>query len=47
MTLGMAELFLIPKALWERTVDEELELTVWFAADGRALAYKWSELRRR
>jgi hypothetical protein len=45
MTLGLAELFLIPKALWERAVDEELKLTVWFGSDGRALAFKWSALK--
>jgi hypothetical protein len=44
MTLGLAELFLIPKALWERMTDEELLLTVWFNANGRALAYKWSAI---
>ncbi len=42
MTLGLAELYLIPKALWERLADEELELTVWFDSAGNALAYKWS-----
>ncbi len=42
MTLGLAEIFLIPKALWERTVDEDIELTVWFNSGGQALAYKWS-----
>ena len=41
MTLGLAEIYLIPKAVWERTTDEELLLTVWFDADDRALAYKW------
>ena len=46
MTLGLAELFLIPKALWERTTNEELNLTVWFGSDGRALAYKWSEVQK-
>jgi hypothetical protein len=43
MTLGLSELFLIPKALWERTIDEDLELTVWFSASGQALAYQWRQ----
>jgi hypothetical protein len=42
MTLGLAELYLIPKALWERFTDEELELTVWFNANNEALAYRWA-----
>jgi hypothetical protein len=42
MTLGLAEVYLIPKALWERFSDEELHLTVWFDSEGRALAYKWA-----
>jgi hypothetical protein len=42
MTLGLAELYLIPKAIWERASGEDLQLKVWFGADGRALAYKWS-----
>jgi hypothetical protein len=42
MTLGLAELYLIPKALWERFTDEELELTVWFNANSEALAYRWA-----
>ena len=42
MTLGIAEIYLIPKALWERAIDEELQLTVWFDASGRALAFKWA-----
>lgn len=46
MWLGLAEVLLIPKALWERMTDEELRLTVWFAADGRAVAYLWSPLPR-
>jgi hypothetical protein len=46
MTLGIAELYLIPKALWERATDEELQLTVWFGGEGRALAFKWSPLPR-
>jgi hypothetical protein len=45
MTLGLAELFLIPKALWERAVDEELKLKVWFGSDGRAAAFQWSALK--
>ena len=28
MTLGLADVYLIPKALWERAVDEDLQLTV-------------------
>lgn len=44
MTLGIAELYLIPKALWERVSDENVRLTVWFDAEGRALAYKWTAL---
>ncbi len=42
MTLGLAELYLIPKALLERASGEDLQLKVWFSGDGRALAYKWS-----
>jgi hypothetical protein len=45
MTLGLAELFLVPKALWERAVDEQLKLTVWFGSDGHALAFQWSALK--
>jgi hypothetical protein len=44
MTLGLAELYLIPKAIWERASGEDLQLRVWFSVDGRALAYKWSPL---
>jgi hypothetical protein len=44
MTLGLAEVYLIPKALWERFSDEELQLTVWFDSEGHALAYKWAAL---
>ncbi len=44
MTLGLAEIVLIPKALWERVSQQELQLSVWFDANGRAVAYKWSEL---
>ncbi len=43
MTLGLAEIYLIPKALWERVTDEHLQLTVWFDTEGRAVAYKWAE----
>ena len=43
MTLGLAEIYLIPKALWERLVDEDLQLTVWFDAAGQAVAYRWNE----
>jgi hypothetical protein len=46
MTLGLAEIYLIPKALWERLVDEDLQLTVWFDGAGRALAYKWAALQQ-
>jgi hypothetical protein len=46
MTLGLAEIYLIPKALWERVTDEDLQLTVWFDAEGRALAYKWAALSK-
>ena len=42
MTLGVAEIYLIPRALWQRAIDEQLELTVWFDVDGHALAYKWA-----
>jgi hypothetical protein len=41
MTLGLAEIYLIPKAIWERATDEDLQLTVWFDAAGQALAFKW------
>jgi len=40
MTLGLAEVFLIPKALWERFTDENVLLTVWFDAEGWSVAYK-------
>jgi len=43
MTLGLAEIYLIPKALWERITDEELQLTVWFNSGGQAVAYKWDQ----
>lgn len=43
MTMGLAELYLIPKALWERTFDEDLQLTVWFSAAGQAVAYQWDQ----
>lgn len=46
MTLGLAEIFLIPKALWELVSDEDLQLTVWFDGQGRALAYKWDALQK-
>ena len=46
MTLGLAEIFLIPKALWEQVSDEDLQLTVWFDSQGRALAYKWDALQK-
>jgi hypothetical protein len=32
--------------LWERVTDEDLQLTVWFDAEGRALAYKWAALSK-
>ena len=41
MTLGIAEIYLIPKALWQRATKEELRLNVWFGPDGRAVAFKW------
>ena len=44
MTLGLAEIYLIPKALLERAYDDDLQLTVWFDSGGRALAYKWAAL---
>ncbi|MCX7199173.1 MAG: hypothetical protein NTW37_14655 [Proteobacteria bacterium] len=43
MTLGLAEIYLIPKALWERLIDDDLQLTVWFNAVGQAVAYKWDQ----
>jgi hypothetical protein len=43
MTMGLAEFYLIPKALWERTFDEDLQLTVWFNAAGLAVAYQWDQ----
>lgn len=47
MTLGLAEIYLIPKALWERSTDEDLQLTVWFDAAGQALAFQWEPRRTR
>jgi hypothetical protein len=44
MTLGLAEIYLIPKALWERAREDDAQLTVWFDSNGRALAYKWAVL---
>lgn len=41
MTLGLAEIYLIPKALAERALEGDSQLTVWFDGRGRALAYKW------
>lgn len=41
MTLGLAELYWLPKALLERTFDEILQLTVWFNASGEVVAYHW------
>jgi hypothetical protein len=46
MTLGLAEIFLMPKALWERAREDDSQLTVWFDSNGRALAYKWAVLQR-
>ncbi len=43
MTLGLAEIYLIPKALWERITTEDLQLTVWFNTAGQAVAYKWDQ----
>ena len=40
----LAEIYLIPKALWENVSDEDLQLIVWFDGQGRALAYKWTAL---
>lgn len=34
MTLGVAEIYLIPMVLWERAIHKQLELTVWFDVDG-------------
>ena len=45
MTLGLAEIYLIPKALWERSIDDDLQLTVWFDAAGQAIAYQWEQRR--
>ena len=42
MTLGLAEIYLVLKALWERAREDDLQLTVWFDSRGRALAYKWA-----
>lgn len=41
MTLGLAETFLVPKALLERARQDDSLLAVWFDSQGRALAYKW------
>jgi hypothetical protein len=46
MTLGLAEIYLIPKALWERAREDDALLTVWFDSSGRALAYKWAVLTK-
>jgi hypothetical protein len=46
MTLGLAEIYLIPKALWERAREDDAQLTVWFDSSGRALAFKWAVLRK-
>jgi hypothetical protein len=46
MTLGLAEVFLVPKAMLERGASEDLFLAAWFAADGRVVAYQWLELPR-
>ena len=43
MTLGLAELYWIPKALFERTFDEILQLSVWFSASGEIVAYHWKQ----
>jgi hypothetical protein len=45
MTLGLAEIFLVPKALLERARQDDSLLTVWFDSQGRALAYKWMLLQ--
>jgi hypothetical protein len=44
MTRGLAEIDLIPKALWEPAAEDDAQLTVWFDSSGRALAYKWAVL---
>ena len=41
MASGLAEIYPMPKALWERLVDEDLQVTVWFNADDQAVAYGW------
>jgi hypothetical protein len=46
MTLGLAEVYLIPKAVWERASEDDAQLTVWFDSHGRALAYKWAVLSK-
>jgi len=43
MTLGLAEIYLIPKALWERSIDDDLQLTLWLDAAGQAVAYRWEQ----
>jgi hypothetical protein len=42
MTLGLAEVFLVPKALIEQAQQEGSLLTVWFDTRGRSIAYKWA-----
>ncbi len=42
MTLGLAELVLIPKALLERVFEGDLELTAWIDDSGLVLAYKYA-----
>jgi hypothetical protein len=44
MTLGLAEIVLVPKALLERARENGYLLTVWFDSQGRSLAYKWEPL---
>jgi hypothetical protein len=45
-TMGLAEIYLIPKALWERACADDAQLAVWFDSSGRALAFKWAVLRK-
>jgi hypothetical protein len=46
MTLGLAKVYLIPKALWERASEDDAQLTVWFDSSGCSLAYKWAVLSK-
>lgn len=42
MTLGLAEIVLIPRALLERVIGGDLQLTVWIDDIGPVLAYKYT-----